>query len=52
MIHLTLAIADFMMILIMAALGAMGWIVAAAAGAGAIGWGMWRLVRGRRRPRG
>jgi len=46
MIHLTLAIADFMMILIMAALGAMGWIVAMVAGAGVIGWGLWRVVRG------
>jgi hypothetical protein len=45
MIHLTLAIADFMMILIMAALGAMGWIVAGVAATGAIGWGMWRIAR-------
>ena len=50
MIHLTLAIADFMMILILAALGAMGWIAAGMAGVGLLGWGVWRVLRrGRRR---
>ncbi|WP_165374839.1 hypothetical protein [Sphingomonas montana] len=49
MIHLTLAIADFMLILIMAALGAMGWIVAGAAAVGLVSWGVWRLARRGRR---
>jgi membrane protein implicated in regulation of membrane protease activity len=47
-IHLTLAIVDFMMLLLKAALQLAGWIILAVAVAAAALWLVWREMRKRR----
>jgi len=47
-IHLTLAIVDFMILLLKAALSLAAWMVAGASAAGVLAWLLWRAARRRR----